>query len=50
MLVDYDTFRKAVIVVYGNIEQRSNSEDGLGRIKNTGYVAIYISTFNEYAA
>lgn len=40
LLLDYDAFREAVIAVYGDIDRRGNAEDGLGRIKQTGSVAV----------
>lgn len=49
LLDDYDIFREAVIAVYDDIDRRSNAEDRLGKIKQTGSVASYISTFNEHA-
>lgn len=50
LLVDYDGFRESVIAVYGDMDRRSNAEDRLGKIKQTGSVAMYISMFNEHAA
>lgn len=50
LLVDYSAFREAVIAVYGDLDRRSNAEDRIMRLKQTGSVAAYISTFNEYAA
>lgn len=50
LLSNYDEFREAVIAVYGDIDRRSNAEDRLGRIRQTGSVASYISSFNEHAA
>lgn len=50
LLTNYDTFREAVIAVYGELDRRSTAEDRLGRIKQTGSMASYISTFNEHAA
>lgn len=50
LLINYDSFRDAVIAVFGEIDRKGNAEDRLGKIKQTGSVATYISTFNEYAA
>ena len=50
LLEDYDAFREAVIGVYGDLDRRGNAEDRLGRLKQSGSVATYISTFNEYSA
>lgn len=50
LLVDYNAFREAVIAVYGDIDRKGTAEDRLGRIRQTGSVANYISMFNEYAA
>lgn len=50
LLSNYDAFREAVISVYGDMDRRSNAEDRLGKIRQTGSVATYISTFNESAA
>lgn len=50
LLRDYAAFREAVIGVYGDLDRRGNAEDRLGRLRQTGSVASYISTFNEYAA
>ena len=50
LLADYNVFREAVIAVYGDIHRRRNSEDRLGRIKQTSSVAAYISNFSEQAA
>lgn len=50
LLENYDAFREAVIGVYGDIDRRGNAEDRLARLRQTGSVATYISTFNEYAA
>lgn len=50
LLTSYDAFRAAVITVFGDIDRRGNAEDRLGRIKQTGSVAGYISNFNEQAA
>ena len=50
LLTNYDAFRDAVIAVYGELDRRSTVEDCLGRIKQTGSMATYISTFNEHAA
>ena len=49
LLIDYNSFMKAVIAMYGNMDQRSNMEDHLGNIKQTKSMATYISMFNEYA-
>lgn len=43
LLNNYHEFREAVIAVYGDIDRRSNAEDRLGRICQTGSVASYIS-------
>jgi hypothetical protein len=50
LLENYDAFRESVIGVYGDLDRRGNAEDRLGRLRQTGSVAAYISTFNEYAA
>lgn len=50
LLADYNAFREAVIAVYGDIDRKGTAEDRLGKIRQTGSVAAYISTFNEYAA
>lgn len=50
LLADYNAFREAVIAVYGDMDRRSNAEDRLGKIKQNGSVATYISAFNEHAA
>lgn len=50
LLVNYGVFRDAVIAVYGDIDRRSNAEDKLGRLRQTGSMATYISMFNEHAA
>ena len=50
LLTNYDAFRDAVIAVYGEFDRRSTTEDRLGRIRQTGSMASYIPTFNEYAA
>lgn len=50
LLGNYDAFRETVIGVYGDLDRRGNAEDRLGRLRQTGSVAAYISTFNEYAA
>lgn len=50
LLTNYDVFREAVIAVYGDMDRRSNAEDRLGKIKQTGSAANYISMFNEHAA
>ena len=49
LLVDYNAFRDSVIVVYGDLDRRGNAEDRIGRLCQTGLVAIYISTFRELA-
>lgn len=50
LLRNYDAFRESVIGVYGDLDRRGNAEDRLGKLRQTGSVASYISTFNEYAA
>ena len=50
LLTDYDAFRKSIIGVYGDLDRQGNAEDRLGRLRQTGSAASYISTFNEYAA
>ena len=50
LLTNYDAFRDAVIAVYGELDQRSSAEDCLGRIRQTGSMASYISTFKKHAA
>ena len=50
LLKNYDAFRESVIGVYGDLDRRGNAEDRLGRLRQMGSVAAYISTFNEYAA
>ena len=50
LLTNYDAFRDAVIAVYGKLDRKSTAEDRLGRIRQTGSMASYISTFNEHAA
>jgi len=50
LLENYEAFRESVIGVYGDLDRRGNAEDRLGRLRQTGSVAAYISTFNEYAA
>ena len=49
LLTNYSAFRKSVISVYGDLYRRGNAEDRLGRLRQTGSVATYISMFNEYA-
>jgi len=48
-LISYDGFREVVIGVFIDINRRSNAEDQLERLLQTGLVATYISMFNEYA-
>ena len=36
--------------MYGDIDRKGTAEDRLGKIRQTGSVAAYISTFNEYVA
>lgn len=50
LLTDYTVFRDAVIAVYGDLDRRGNAEDKIGRLRQTGSVSAYISTFNELAA
>lgn len=50
LLINYNVFREAVIVVYGDMDRRSNVEDRLGKLRQTGSVSSYISLFNEHAA
>lgn len=50
LLSDYNVFREAVIAVYGELDRKSTAEDRLGRIRQTGSIATYISMFNEHAA
>ena len=50
LLRNYDAFREAIIAVFGDIDRRGNVEDRLGKIRQTGSVATYISMFNEHAA
>jgi len=50
LLTNYNAFREAVIAVYGDIYRKSTTEDRLGKIRQIGSVAAYISTFNECAA
>lgn len=50
LLEDYAAFREVVIGVYGDLDRRSNAEDRLGRLRQTGSMAAYISTFNELTA
>lgn len=50
LLTNYDAFREAVISVYGDLDRRGNAEDRLAKIKQTGSVAAYVSSFNEHAA
>ena len=50
LLNNYDEFREVLIAVYGDMDRRSNVEDRLGRICQTGSVASYISSFNEHVA
>lgn len=50
LLANYDIFRDAVIAVFGDIDRKGNAEDRLGKIRQTGSMATYISMFNEYAA
>lgn len=50
LLVNYDNFRDAVIAVFGDMDRKGNVEDRLGKIRQTGSMATYISMFNEYAA
>ena len=50
LLTNYDAFRDAVIVVYGELDRKSTTKDCLGRIRHIGSMASYISTFNEHAA
>lgn len=50
LLEDYSAFREAVISVYGDIDRRGNAEDRIAKLRQTGAVATYISSFNEYAA
>ena len=49
-LTNYDAFRDAVIAVYGELDRRSTAYDHLRRIRQTGSMASYISTFNEHGA
>jgi len=50
LLINYDVFRESVIAVYGDLDRRSNAEDWLERICQSGLVASYISLFNEHTA
>ena len=50
LLVNYNKFREAMVAVYGEMDRRSNAEDRLAKIRQTGSIAGYISTFNEHAA
>lgn len=50
LLANYDAFRESVIAIYGDIDRRGNAEDHLAKIKQTGSVAAYVSSFNEHAA
>jgi hypothetical protein len=50
LLVNYDGFREAMVAVYGDMDRRSNAEDRLAKIKQTGSIAGYISTFNKHAS
>jgi len=50
LLLDYNAFREAIISVYGDINRRGTAEDCLAKIKQTGSVAAYISSFNEHSA
>lgn len=50
LLTNYGAFRESVISVYGDLDRRCNAEDRLGRLRQTGSVAAYISSFNEYVA
>lgn len=50
LLNNYSAFRESLISVYGDLDRRGNAEDRLGRLRQTGAVAAYISSFNEYAA
>jgi hypothetical protein len=50
LLVNYDRFREAMVAVYGDMDWRCNAEDRLAKIKQTGSIVGYISTFNEHAA
>ena len=50
LLLNYDAFRAAIIGVYGDIDRKGNAEDHLGKIKQIGSGASYISSFNEHAA
>ena len=36
--------------MYGDLDRRGNAEDRIGRLRQTGLVATYISTFRELAA
>lgn len=50
LLTNYSAFRESIISVYGDLDWRGNAEDKLGRLRQTGSVAAYRSSFNEYAA
>lgn len=50
LLVNYDNFRDAVIAVFGDMDRKGNAEDRLGKLRQTGSMATYISMYNEYAA
>lgn len=39
-----------VILVYGDIDWRSNAKDHLGKIRQTGSMSMYTSTFNKHTA
>jgi len=50
LLEDYSAFREAVICIYGDLDRTYNAEDHIEKLRQTGAVATYISTFNEYVA
>jgi len=50
LLLNYNAFRDAMIVVCGDIDRRSNVEDKLGKLRQTRSMATYISIFNENVA
>lgn len=50
LLEDYSAFRGSVISVYGDLDRTHNAEDRIGKLRQMGSTASYISTFDEYAA
>ena len=49
LLVEYNAFWDSVIAVYSDLDRRSNAQDRIGRLCQTGLVATYISAFRGLA-